>query len=263
MTILATWLLPVLRAAGVQVVEYPGWKSRTRPGKWLPRAVMWHHDASGVGPSPAMPHYIAETGRPPEVPAPLAQCWVDTMGRWHLLAAGRANHAGDGGPWGVIPEDGGNTYSIGVETDHTIGEPWYRMQLDGLERGTAAILGHLGAQPNRALVAHREYAPGRKFDPAGLDMAYERDRVARLMLAAAHPAPPPPPPTPPLDLTSGADMFMVQHPTQNDRFAIVAGGRMVPVSQATVTNFQRDGEKAPFFRVATQEDWDSLAAAFA
>ena len=71
--ILATWMADTLRAAGVDVEEWPGWDERTRPGAFLPRAVMWHHDASPPGPSPSVPAYIAETGRPPYAPAPLAQ----------------------------------------------------------------------------------------------------------------------------------------------------------------------------------------------
>lgn len=191
--ILAAWMADTLRAAGVTVVEYPGWAERTRPGQFLPRAILWHHDATAAGPSPNAPRYIAEVGRPPETPAPLAHAWVDTLGRWHLLAAGRANHAGTGDGWGAVPADLGNSYAIGVETDHTTGEQWYPMQLDGLRRGTAALLARMGADPRNALCGHREYAPGRKTDPHGLDMDHERAAVAALM------APPPTTSNPPED----------------------------------------------------------------
>lgn len=178
-----TWMVEVLRAAGVPVVEHPGWQSRSAPGSFSPRAVMWHHDASAAGPSPGMPRMIAEQGNA-ATPPPLAHAWVATDGTWHLTAAGRANHAGTGSGWGVIPKNAGNTYAIGIETDHTTGEAWPAAQLDSLRRGTAALLKRLGASPSNALCGHREYAPGRKVDPDGLDMNAERRIVAEIMEGA-------------------------------------------------------------------------------
>lgn len=174
------WMADTLRTAGVRVVEYDGWRTRATSGTFTPRAVLWHHDASAAGPSPSMPHMIAEIGNT-TTPPPLSQAWVDTAGVWHLIAAGRANHAGIGAGWGRIPANEGNRYAIGVETDHTAGEPWPAALLAGLRRGTAAILKHLGASATDALAGHKEYAPGRKTDPAGLDMSGERKVVAELM----------------------------------------------------------------------------------
>lgn len=180
----ATWLADVLRAVGVRVVETPGWKTRGRPpstGGFVPRSVMWHHDASSPGDSPNVPAYII-AGRPAAgEPGPLAQLWVDRPGVWHVLAAGRCNHAGDGQGWGIIPADLGNTYAIGVETDHTTGEAWPDAQLVSLRVGTAAILERLKASPMLALCGHKEYAPDRKTDPDGLDLDSERRKVAALM----------------------------------------------------------------------------------
>lgn len=171
----------VLRAAGVRVVEYPGWRDRRASGAFAPKGVMWHHDASAPGPSPGLAELIAVRGNGP-TPPPLAQCWVDIYGVWHLCASGRANHAGIGGGWGVIAANQGNRDAIGVETDHTIGEKWPTAQLSSLRRGTRALLDHLKAKPANALCGHLEYAPGRKSDPAGLDMAAERRIVAALNL---------------------------------------------------------------------------------
>ena len=195
----ATWLPEALHAAGVPVILEDGWRLRGRPrsvGPFLPRAVLWHHDASEVGPSPAEARFIAVTGRPAEgIPSPLAQLWVcagckgaHAVGTWHVLAAGRANHAGTGDGWGVIAANEGNRDALGVETDHTAGEPWPPMLLDSLRRGTAGILARLGAEPATALAGHKEYAPGRKTDPDGLNMADERRRVAALISELHHPA---------------------------------------------------------------------------
>ncbi len=187
-----TWLADVLRAAGLQVVEYPGWQTRGRPPgtrRFTPRGMLIHHDASAVGATPAMARFCAAVGRP-DVPPPLSQLWLGKDGVWHVLAAGRANHAG-AGQVGPIPLDSGNAYLIGVEWDHTVGEPVSAVEWDSYTRGCAAILAHLGADETW-LWAHREYAPGRKVDPSGVDMTAFRTAVASLL----HPVAPPPPPEP-------------------------------------------------------------------
>jgi hypothetical protein len=173
---LQPWLPDVLRAAGLTVVEHPGWRTRDRPGPaFTPRAVLWHHDGSPVGDSPAVPKNMATDG------ANGAQLWVDRHGVWTVIAAGLMWHAGQGPGRGVIPANQGNTYAIGIETDHTTGEPWPTNQLNSLRRGTAAILRRLDARPDNALWGHKEYAPGRKPDPDGLDMNTERRIVTDLI----------------------------------------------------------------------------------
>lgn len=180
----AVWLADVLRGAGLHVVEYQGWQDRGRPFPDL-RAVVWHHDASPPGDSPGVPAYMlreSSQGRS------WAQLWVDRAGRWHVLGAGVAAHAGR-----VRAGMPGNGQSLGVETDHTTGERWPQQQLDGLRRGTAAILARLGQRAD-ALHFHKTVCspPGRKTDPDGLDLAAERQHVARLHAAssaARRPAP--------------------------------------------------------------------------
>lgn len=186
-----TWLADVLREAGCHVVEHPGWKTRGRPrsvGPFLPLGLVWHHDASAVGPSPAMAAFIAQIGRPSEgIPAPLSQLWVcmgcngrHPVGTWHVLAAGRANHAGLGDGWGRIHRDMGNTLSLGVETDNTIGEKTPDAMLTSLARGSAAILRTLDADPMDSLCGHKEYAEGRKLDPDDVNMGLARAAVREL-----------------------------------------------------------------------------------
>lgn len=186
----ATWLADALRAACVpDVIEHPGWKTRGRPrsvGPFTPRGVMIHHDASAPGPSPAMARFIAQEGRPAEgIPAPLAQLWVcvgcngaHAVGSWHVLAAGRANHAGEGSGWGALPARLGNTLCFGIEVDHTTGEAWPDKLRRSLVLGTAALMNHMRSDAREWLTSHKEYAPGRKIDPAGLDMGEFRRDVA-------------------------------------------------------------------------------------
>lgn len=170
------WIPEVLRAAGLTVREHPGWRDRDRPGAaFRPRGVMWHHDASKPGDSPNVPAIMARDG------ADGAQLWVDRYGTWTVIAAGLMWHAGRGAGRGRIRGGQGNVDAIGIETDHTIGEPWPAKQHLSLRRGTAALLRHLGADPATSLVGHKEYAPGRKPDPDGLDMEIERRIVAALM----------------------------------------------------------------------------------
>lgn len=178
MSLALVGLADALRAAGVPVAEYPGWAQRGQTdGSFYPRAVMWHHDASALGDSPGVPAYMANldnTG---------AQCWVDRYGVWHLVAAGRMWHAGTGGGWGVIPPNDGNTYSVGIETDHTTGEDWPSVQVAMLRRGTAVLLAMLGADPFDALCGHKEYRITNP-DPDGLDMTRERVTVSEIDLSA-------------------------------------------------------------------------------
>ena len=203
----ATFIADVLKRAGLEVVEMKDWKTRGRPastGGFDPRGLMLHHDASARGPSPTEPAFIAKKGRP-GIPAPLAHCWVDTNGVWHVLAAGRANHAGKGKGFGRIPHNSGNTYSIGVETDHTAKENWFPGQLEAVTRGFAALADAMSIDPMTSICGHKEYAPARKIDPSRTNMDDFRHDVAALMgtmrTGRSHPpAHPVPAPTTTIDL---------------------------------------------------------------
>lgn len=175
----ATWLGEVLRAAGCRVVEEDGWKTRGRPGgSFTPRGVMMHHDASPAGETSNGVDVIRD-GRP-GLEGPLAQLWLAYDGTWHVVAAGRANHAGEG-QWHAIPRDQGNTFCIGIETDHTTNEQWTAGQRSAALAGVAALCDHLGIRTRSGLqdwfCAHKEYAAGRKPDPDPLDMAYAREQL--------------------------------------------------------------------------------------
>jgi hypothetical protein len=172
-----TWAPDVLRAAGLTVVEHPGWRTRglSESRRFEPSAVVWHHDASALGDSPGVPDAMIA-----RFDTAAAQFWVDRAGRWHIIASGRAPHAG-----AVLPGMPDNETSIGVETDHTTGESWPPALLSSLRRGTAALLQHMH-QAASGLHFHKTICspPGRKIDPAGLDLAAERMRVAVLFSPA-------------------------------------------------------------------------------
>ncbi len=177
------WLPGVLRAAGLAVVEVPGWQDRGHPddGPFEPAAVMFHHDASPPGDSPGALAWLISGFASSSDSNYDAQCWVDRRGVWHIVAAGRAQHAGAGKGWGAIPAGLGNRMSFGVETDHTTGEAWVPVQFASIRTGMAVICGHQRWDPGRCVVGHKEYAPGRKDDPDPVDMAIFRNQVAALM----------------------------------------------------------------------------------
>lgn len=169
----ATWLADVLRDAGLNVVEVPGWKTRGVDLVDLD-SLVWHHDGSPPGASPSVPAYMA---RQIDAGKAGAQTWVAMDGTWHLVAAGKCSHTGE-----VLPGKAGNSRALGVETDHTIGEGWPIAQLASLRRGTAAIFRHARLTAND-LEFHKTICspPGRKTDPAGLDLTTERAAVAALL----------------------------------------------------------------------------------
>lgn len=178
----ATWLADVLRDAGLPVVEHRGWKQRGNGELTAIDAVTWHHDASAPGYSPGMADYLR---RQVDAGESGANCWVTLDGTWHLIAAGMTYHAGR-----VLPGKPGNPRSLGVETDHTTGEPWSGVfLLDSLRRGTAAILRHEDRPASSGVEFHKTVcAPvGRKQDPDGLDLTEERAAVALLLRPTTSP----------------------------------------------------------------------------
>jgi len=110
---------------------------------------------------------------------PLCNILVGRDGVVYLVAAGRANHAGLGGPLRTIPKDSGNKYMIGVEVENDgVGEPFRKELLQVCEVVFSTLL--LGLRRRaKMLVGHKEWAPHRKSDPARIDMDQFRHRVAQ------------------------------------------------------------------------------------
>lgn len=181
-----TDLVDVLSKAGVPAIgmkytrgPYSGksWKQVGFNGQGYRelRGVMLHHDASPPGDSPSALDWCMYMDI-----APAAAIWVDRSGKFWCYAAGMSNHAGLGSH-PLAPDNTGNFYFLGIETDHTEGEEWPLLQLENLRKGVAAILAAYELDPFKALTFHRTYAPTRKTDPAGLDLATEQKAVAKLM----------------------------------------------------------------------------------
>lgn len=281
----APFLADALRRADLHVVEEPGWKTRGRPlssGSFDPRAFLLHHDASRVGESIPEGKNLVRDGRS-DLAGPLSQLYY-SFGTFYVLAAGRANHAGRGAGWGVVGENLGNALAIGCEWDHTTGEAASPRELADLTRGAAAVLDVLAADPRRAAFGHREYAPGRKTDPYGIDLNGWRSGIVRQIAAlraersaaARPPAAKPSPTAPPFPFpafhylgTTRADARCHSGALTADRdevaawqrqirhwgYAVTVDGRFGEQSRAAARRFAvRLGERYPR-DVVSQQEW--------
>ncbi|NBE85122.1 golvesin C-terminal-like domain-containing protein [Micromonospora rubida] len=175
------WLADVLRAAGVQVVEEGDWRNRARPGDFAPIGVLWHHTAStssATNPHPAL--NICINGRP-DLAGPLCQALVDYHGVFHLISAGRCNHAGASRGSGPIPAGDGNTLMIGWEIDYNgVNQEMTSAQYSACVAATAAVLTRLGRDASHAR-GHRETSTSGKIDPSFIDLDVMRADVAARM----------------------------------------------------------------------------------
>lgn len=166
------WLADVLRAAGLTVVETPGWQERTASGVQpaAPVGVLEHHTATPASyENPAPSVQLCIDGRS-DLKGPLCHAVIGYDGVVHVIAAGRANHAGEAKASGPNPAGDGNTLYVGFEWDY-----------QGVEQGpspeqhaaalsaTVAVLRHLG-RPFEAARGHKETSVTGKIDPGHVDM---------------------------------------------------------------------------------------------
>lgn len=179
MSVRILWLADALRAEGLRVVEVDGWKSRGEDKLVsLLHGVMFHHTATPVGVDDSAPLRVVTYGREGLV-GPIANVMVGRDGTAYVIASGRANHAGEGGPWRTVPASTGNVANsmlFGLEVvNNGIGERWTETVLDAVDRVFAAVLKKIGKDETWCL-GHKEWAPHRKIDPS-LDMAAYRTRL--------------------------------------------------------------------------------------
>lgn len=189
-----------LRSAGVKVQEVPGWqKNRQADRRWTPKFVVLHHTA-GVG--EGLASFISRGT--PSVRGPLSQFLVKRDGTVVLISAGRANHAGLGGPWKGVPKDSMNSYGWGIEVESRgITPDWTPVQWTAVHRLTAVLLKMMGEGTDHVL-RHRDWANGRKVDTRypltqhRRAVQVELDRLANLGKPKPKPKPKPAPkPVPP------------------------------------------------------------------
>jgi hypothetical protein len=169
-----TGILAALRDWGLTVVEVPGWQTRGS-SDFDPKGHVVHHDVvpDQPGDNDRVPSIIIN-GRS-DLPGPLANFWLEKDGNVHLCAAGRANHAGEGG-WNGLS---GNSTVWGTEMNNlgTPADPWPDRQLEAMYRLAAATCDFSGS-PVRNVCGHKEWAPTRKIDPHTINMNAFRSLVA-------------------------------------------------------------------------------------
>jgi hypothetical protein len=169
-----------LRKAGLRVRAVDGWRDRGRPDTFTPSGTVFHHTASSrtSGNAPSLGFVLRGTA---EVPGPLCNLLIGRDGTVFLVAAGRANHAGFGGPLRGVPKDSANMHTIGVEVENDgEGEPWEPDLLRAADTTFAVLLDFVGGGVGRHM-GHKEWAPDRKIDPGGISMDHDRDRVREIM----------------------------------------------------------------------------------
>ncbi|WP_405399148.1 peptidoglycan-binding protein [Streptomyces microflavus] len=186
-------LLLALRAEGLTVIEHRSWRTNNRnhKGPWGPtHGVMIHHTVSAGSASSVELCYNGHSA----LPGPLCHGVIDKAGTVHLVANGRANHAGlgDGDVLNAVvmetplPPDNeadtdGNRYFYGFEAVN-LGDgkdPWPEAQLLAIERAAAAVCRAHGWS-ERSVIGHLEWQPG-KVDPRGFTMTSMRTKIgARL-----------------------------------------------------------------------------------
>lgn len=156
-----TGLADRLRAAGLDVVEVAGWQTRGS-SSFSPRGSVNHHTAGPAsGATPSLNTIVY--GRP-DLAGPLANVMQsrepDGNDRAYVVAAGRANHAGEGGWKGLS----GNSSVWGLEIEHTGIDPLPQHRQEIAARIHAAMF-----TGDPAMVCqHFEWCepPGRKIDAA-------------------------------------------------------------------------------------------------
>ncbi|WP_228822294.1 peptidoglycan recognition protein family protein [Nocardia farcinica] len=169
------WLPEVLRAEGLPVNEYPGWRDRGHGDFGAIWGVIAHH--TGSNPPSNNPGHIAQH---PQLGL-ASQLHLSRDGVYTVCGVGIAWHAGDGSYPG-LPTDDANRFTIGIEAENNGTEGWSPRQYTAYVKGVAAILRKLGHNSSR-VIGHKEWAGASqgKWDPGGMDMdRFRRDVQAQI-----------------------------------------------------------------------------------
>lgn len=225
-----------LRSWGLNVVEVGGWKERSANSTtFTPKAVIVHHTAGpAAGNAPTL-QYITENT--------LAQFVLGRDGTVYLVSGNRTNHAGVGGPIRGIPKDAGNRFAWGVEAENTgRGEQWSEPQMRAYYRLCAALCDLMGVN-EESVLAHKEWAPSRKTDPAGVSMSSFRSNVATALRAGKDNITPSDPILNEGD--RGHSVINVQNALIKHGFKVEVDGDFGPATEKAVIDFQKEKSLEP------------------
>lgn len=178
-----TWLAQALRDEGCRVSETQGWASRGRPsstGSFAPYGTLWHHTGTTSSPSnPAPTLQMCINGRS-DLPGPLCHVLIGYDGTCHVVAAGRANHAGSNRGSGPIPAGDGNAQMVGFEIDYDGTQAMSQAQYDATTRASVACLKRFNRSSDYTRM-HAETSTTGKWDCGGTSGEQIRDSVTNYL----------------------------------------------------------------------------------
>lgn len=166
-------ILPdLLRAFGVEVKEFDGWRTRGHGDFNVIWGVVAHHTGGNNTPASLIAYgHSALWGL-------LSQIHLDRNGVATIVGIGHAYHAGVGS-WPGIQTNNANAVTLGVEANSDGTSPWPPVMLDKYYRICAAICWYLGHSSLRT-IGHKEWGKVQgKWDPGGIDMSTFRANVQR------------------------------------------------------------------------------------
>lgn len=208
-----------IEASGVAIRFIKGWEERGGTFSYVPRGLVDHHDASTRKSGEWGALGVITYGRT-GIPGPLSQFQVarclDGVPKVAIVAAGRANHAGRGGPHEfqggyVVPADQGNAFLYGMEkANDGLLEPYTYAAHYATDVVASAVLAECRGEHVDRCIGHSEWARplGRKSDPT-YSMDWRRRRIAAL--------------DPTEEDIEVADRVLVKDPDTSDQYLVVLG----------------------------------------
>jgi len=196
--ITADQLIAALRKWGVKYKEYPGWRTRTRPGGIVAARGLVEHHTGGGSASDSYLYFLFVEGRPEDgIPGPLCNVATAPDGTLHVGAIGRANHAGSGSQATMnhVAAEDYNGYAAELEPgpDGVNGNAYYygnEIIYTGLVAPTdaayqtavlhAAAICDFHGWSALSAIAHREHTR-RKADPGKVPMTKFRTDLATVL----------------------------------------------------------------------------------
>ena len=177
-----TWIADACRR-WLPTEEYSGWTGRGS-SSFTPGGVVCHWTAGPCNSTGRPSLNVCVNGRE-GLSGPLANVYFDRAGVAVVIAAGRANHAGDGGWKGLS----GNSSVLGIEAECCNAGDWTPAQRSNYPRLVAALLEGIRRDASWAC-GHNEWAPSRKVDIHDWPMPTMRDQTAQLLAGGTAPLPP-------------------------------------------------------------------------
>lgn len=156
---------------GLTVELVPGWETRSA-GSFNPGGVVCHWTA-GPKASKSRPSLSVVVNGRAGLSGPLCNVYLARDGVCVVVAAGRANHAGEGGYKGML----GNSAVYGIEAECAGDGDWTPAQRKVYPILVAALLSGIERDASWAC-GHNEWAPTRKIDIRDWPMSAMRTQVA-------------------------------------------------------------------------------------